>query len=99
MIGKKPRAVARTEARQEAGISGLIGRRPVSSYSYVKVSEGREDKLCECVVYLMLVTHEASTWREQRQRTRTWFPRDEAAALVEEGALAMMIRNLLQASG
>ena len=45
--------------------------------------------------FLMLVTHEAATWREQTQRTRSWFPRDEAAALVEEGALAMMIRTLL----
>jgi hypothetical protein len=46
-------------------------------------------------VFLLLVTQERSTWREQGQRTRAWFPKDEAAELVNEGPLAMMIRNLL----
>ncbi len=97
MIGKKPRVVAITEARQEAGIKGIVGRRPIGSYHYAKSMERGEDRLCECIVYLMLVTHEAPAWREQLQRTRTWFLRDEAAALVAEGALAVMIRNLLPA--
>jgi ADP-ribose pyrophosphatase YjhB (NUDIX family) len=98
MIGRKPRAVAVTEARQEAGIKGIIGRRPIGSYHYTKSIERGEDRLCECVVFPMLVTHEAPTWREQGQRTRAWFQRDEAAQLVNEGALAEMIRNLLQVS-
>ncbi len=42
----------------------------------------------------MLVTKEASAWREQAERTRAWFPRDMAADLVKEGGLALMIRNL-----
>jgi 8-oxo-dGTP pyrophosphatase MutT (NUDIX family) len=96
MIGRKPREVALTEARQEAGIRGIIGRRPIGAYSYTKTMERGEERLCECVVFLMLVTFEAPTWREQAQRTRRWFPRDEAAARVEEGALSLMIRNLLQ---
>jgi 8-oxo-dGTP pyrophosphatase MutT (NUDIX family) len=96
MIGRKPRDVALIEARQEAGIRGIIGRRPIGAYSYTKTMEHDEERLCECVVFLMLVTHEAPTWREQAQRTRLWFPRDKAAALVEEGALSLMIQNLLQ---
>jgi hypothetical protein len=95
MIGRKPRMVALTEARQEGGIKGIIGRKPIGSYHYAKAVTPGEERLCECIVFLMLVTHEAPTWREQKERTRQWFPRDEAAALVNEGALAIMIRNLL----
>lgn len=97
MRGQKPRSVAETEAREEAGIEGIISRKPIGSYPYAKVMEGGEIRLCECVVYLMLVTHEATDWPEQAERTRAWFPRDEAAALVEEGILALMIQSLLEA--
>ncbi len=99
MIGKRPRVVALTEARQEAGIKGIIGRRPIGSFHYTKSMERGEERLCECIVFLMLVTNEASTWREQGQRAREWFPRDTAAELVTEGSLAVMIRNLFQAPG
>jgi len=95
MVGRKPRVVALTEARQEAGIKGIISRKPIGSFHYAKTLDRGEERLCECIVFLMLVTHEALTWREQKERTRAWFPRDEAAELVNEGALAMMIRNLL----
>ncbi len=54
-----------------------------------------EERLCECVVFLMLVTNEAPSWREMAERRRGWFPRDVAAEMVEEGTLAIMIRNLL----
>ncbi len=95
MIGRKPRVVARTEARQEAGIKGIVGRKPIGSFHYMKSMPGTETRLCECIVFLMLVTEEAPTWREQAERTRAWFPRDEAAEMVNEGGLAAMIRNLL----
>ena len=99
MVGRKPREVALIEAREEAGIKGIIGRRPIGAYPYAKTMERGEERLCECIVFLMLVTHEAPTWREQAQRTRSWFPRDKAAELVEEGALSLMIRTLLEPPG
>lgn len=95
MAGRKPRVVALTEARQEAGIKGLVSRKPIGSYHYSKTMLGGETRLCECIVFLMLVTLELPSWREQTQRTRAWFARDEAAALVNEGSLAVMIQNLL----
>jgi hypothetical protein len=95
MLGKKPRVVATIEARQEAGIRGIVGRRPVGSFSYTKSLSRGEERLCKCIVFLMLVTHEAPTWREKAERRRAWFPRDIAAEVVDERVLAMMIRNLL----
>jgi 8-oxo-dGTP pyrophosphatase MutT (NUDIX family) len=97
MIGQKPRTVAKTEAREEAGIEGIISRKPIGTYPYTKIMDDGEARLCECVVYLMLVTHESADWPEQAERVRSWFPRDEAAALVEEGVLALMIQGLLEA--
>ena len=98
MLGRKPRVVALTEARQEAGIKGIIGRKPIGTYHYTKSMDGTETRLCECVVFLLLVTAESSSWREQAERTRAWFPRDQAAELVNEGALAVMIRTLQHAA-
>ena len=95
MIGKKPRVVATIEARQEAGIRGIVGRRPIGSFPYTKDLGLGEERLCECIFFLMLVTDEASTWREQAQRSRIWFPRDQAAEMVEEGLLAAVILTLL----
>ena len=59
MVGRKPRVVAMTEARQEGGIKGIIGRRPIGSYHYAKTVSPGEERLCKCIVFLMLVTHEA----------------------------------------
>lgn len=95
MARRKPSDVAAIEARQEAGIKGIVGRKPIGSYHYSKLMETGEDRLCECVVFLMLVTHEAVTWREQAERTRAWFPRDAAASLVAEGSLSVLIGSLI----
>jgi hypothetical protein len=97
MIGKKPRVVAEIEARQEAGIRGIVGRRPIGSFAYTKTMDWGEERLCECIVFLMLVTNEAPRWREMGERRRAWWPRDVAAEVVDEGALAEMIRTLLHA--
>jgi 8-oxo-dGTP pyrophosphatase MutT (NUDIX family) len=95
MVGKLPQAVASIESRQEAGIRGILGRQPIGSFSYYKTMACGEERLCECVVFLMLVTNEAPSWREMTERKRAWFPQDIAAELVRERALAVMIRSLL----
>jgi 8-oxo-dGTP pyrophosphatase MutT (NUDIX family) len=95
MQGHQPHLVAATEAWQEAGIKGIIGHKPMGSYYYAKSMPNGDDRLCQAVVFLLRVTLEASTWREQTQRIRGWFPRKVAASMVDEGSLAIMIENLL----
>jgi 8-oxo-dGTP pyrophosphatase MutT (NUDIX family) len=99
MVGRNPRVVAMTEAREEAGIKGFVGRKPFGSYHYAKCIAPGDDRLCECIVFLMLVTNEAQSWPEMSQRKRAWYPRDKAAALVWEGGLATMIRDLRHPPG
>jgi 8-oxo-dGTP pyrophosphatase MutT (NUDIX family) len=91
MVEHKPHKVAATEAMQEAGVVGIIWKKAIGSYHYTKLLPDGEDRLCEVVVFPLRVTQEATTWREQAQRQRAWFPRDAAASLVDEGGLALII--------
>ena len=68
MLGKTPRAVATIEAKQEAGIQGIVGRLPIGSFAYTKTMDDGAERLCEYVVFLMLVTNEAPSWREVSER-------------------------------
>jgi 8-oxo-dGTP pyrophosphatase MutT (NUDIX family) len=95
MAGKKPHAAAAQEALEEAGIQGNVARKPIGSYHYTKWISPAEDRLCEVVVFLMLVTVELASWPEQHERQRVWFRPGMAAALVDEGSLALMIENML----
>jgi 8-oxo-dGTP pyrophosphatase MutT (NUDIX family) len=99
IVGCKPREVAAIEAREEAGIEGTLSRKPIGSYVYAKVMDTDEVRLCECVVYLMRVTQEGSTWPEQSERRRAWFTQAQAADLVDEGSLALIIRDFLTTRG
>jgi 8-oxo-dGTP pyrophosphatase MutT (NUDIX family) len=91
MSGRKPHQVAAAEAHEEAGITGVIGKKPIGSYPYAKELPGSEDRLCQVVVYPLRLTLEAANWREGAERRRQWFLKDEAAALVDEGGLAQII--------
>ena len=91
MVGKKPRRVAEIEAFREAGVKGVIAKRPLGFYPYSKFLPGGEERLCLVEVYPLRVTLKAVTWREQAERERTWFRADEAARLVDEGGLGLLI--------
>jgi hypothetical protein len=52
-----------------------------------------ESRLCFVAVFPLRVTLEKVTWRETAERHRQWFPQDDAADLVDEGALAQIING------
>lgn len=84
---------AAREAMEEAGVAGKIGSKPIGVYRYRKV-EGETSRLLEVVVYLLKVKKEKKRWREQDQRSRTWFPLEMAARRVREARLAALILEL-----
>jgi hypothetical protein len=90
---RKPSIAASTEAAQEAGTKGAIGLKPIGEFPYTKTMSSGRDRLCVAVVYPLRVEVEMPKWREMKERTRRWFARDDAAAAVEEGALAEIIRE------
>jgi hypothetical protein len=93
IIGRKPHRIAAAEAYQEAGIKGVVGKKPIGSYAYTKTLEGGEERLCQVLVFPLRVSLEGVSWREMNQRQRFWFQKDIAAALVEEGGLAQIINE------
>jgi hypothetical protein len=95
IIGKKPHRVAEIEAFQEAGVKGVIHKKPIGAYPYSKSLPGGETRLCLVEVYPLRVTLEAVKWREQAERIREWFPAREATNLVDEGGLMQIMREWL----
>ncbi|GAB0120085.1 NUDIX hydrolase [Acidisoma sp. 7E03] len=89
--GKKPHRAAEMEAFQEAGVKGLMKKKPIGAYPYAKRLPNGEERLMHIEVYPLRVTLEVVKWRERKQRERRWFRAEEAAELVDEGGLAQII--------
>ena len=91
--GLKPRAVAAREACEEAGLLGTItGKHAIGVYHYEKQLPG-EQLLIEVRVFQFWVAQQLDNWPEKSQRETRWFDVAAAAALVNEGGLAEIIRS------
>ncbi len=83
---------AAREAGEEAGISGAVSSASAGHYNYVKVDRsGGDDVQCEVIVYPLEVDQVAAKWKEQKVRSRKWVSPEEAAELVEEPDLGVLI--------
>jgi 8-oxo-dGTP pyrophosphatase MutT (NUDIX family) len=94
MAGKKPHRAAQIEAFQEAGVKGIIAPKAVGSYSYPKILADGTERACLVEVYPLLVTIEATKWREQAERERAWFTLEESLIRVDDGGLGQLIAQL-----
>ena len=81
---------AAKEAREEAGISGKVGKQPLGRYSVQKWGG-----TCSVELYSMKVTRlfDESEWHENH-RGRKWLTPEKAAQQVSEDALKPFIRRL-----
>ena len=78
--GEQVRDAAIREAEEEAGLLGVLPRKPLGRYRRVN-----GDGSCRVDVYLMRVTGVLQHWMEDRHRRRRWMPvRDAAERLPEE---------------
>ncbi|PHJ94329.1 NUDIX hydrolase [Nostoc linckia] len=83
------------EAREEAGLIGRVRRKPLDSYRYWK--RGKNGwQLIEVVVHTMKVQRRLKRWSEQNQRQRRWLPLAEAAELIKEHELQLIMRQLAE---
>lgn len=85
---------ATREAREEAGVTGEIQKRPVGSYHYRKVFDDGLPVWCTVEVFALKVVDRLESWPEQGQRAARWFTLDDAAAAVDEPELGALIRDL-----
>lgn len=86
---------ARIEARQEAGVTGKIARKPFGRYRYWK-RLGDHFAWSDVAVFPLEVKRELSEWPEKHQRVRLWLPVEDAALMIDETELGSLIREFAQ---
>jgi phosphohistidine phosphatase len=77
--GERPREAAMREAEEEAGLLGVVGRKPLGRYTHIS-----GDCPCRVEVYPMRVTSVLEHWLEDRLRRRRWMRVPDAASRVRE---------------
>ncbi len=77
--GERPRDAAIREAEEEAGLRGVVDRKPLGRYVHVKRKDRRRVH-----VYLMRVTRVLEHWLEDNIRRRRWMRTEDAAACLRE---------------
>jgi 8-oxo-dGTP pyrophosphatase MutT (NUDIX family) len=91
--GKKGHQVAAKEAKQEAGVLGSISKKPIGAYIYWKRLPDHFE-LCEVRVFVLKAERQLSVWREKGQRRYGWFLVDDAVDLLDDPAMATLLRQL-----
>lgn len=91
MITLAARDAAAREAWEEAGVRGEIADVPFGVFRYRKRVKSGPPQRCQVDVYPLAVSVEAKDWPEKRQRQRRWVSAPEAARLVEEPDLRLLI--------
>jgi 8-oxo-dGTP pyrophosphatase MutT (NUDIX family) len=91
---QSPCASAAREAREEAGVVGVVGRDSIGSYSYKKRLKSGAIVSCVVRVFPLKVKRQQKSWPERGEREVQWFSRTKAAKAVRERALSEIIRSL-----
>jgi phosphohistidine phosphatase len=77
--GERPRDAAIREADEEAGLRGVVRRKPLGRYRHVNGNGS-----CRVDVYLMRVTDVRDRWLEDKHRRRRWMRIPDAIACLRE---------------
>ncbi|HJZ75211.1 MAG TPA: NUDIX domain-containing protein [Vicinamibacterales bacterium] len=77
--GELPREAAIREAEEEAGLRGVVARKPVGRYQHAK-----GNSLRRVDVYFMRVTRVLEHWLEDKIRRRRWMRVEDAAEFLRE---------------
>jgi phosphohistidine phosphatase len=91
--GEHPRDAAIREAEEEAGLRGVVTRKPLGRYRRLN---GRRP--CRVEVYSMRVTKVLEHWLEDKLRRRRWMRIHKATTCLRE-ELRTFIRGLEGAAG
>jgi ADP-ribose pyrophosphatase YjhB (NUDIX family) len=90
MPGRSLAGAAAREAFEEAGVKGVVDRRPIGKFRHIKQTM-MGDLEVSIVVHSMAVETEEKEWPERGQRMRRWFTFKEAAATVDSAELRQLI--------
>lgn len=96
MADKRPPEAAAVEAWEEAGVTGESGEEALGLYSYDKSRKSRDALPCVVAVFPLRVERLAAHFPERAQRRRRWFSAEEAARLVAEPELRVMLAQVAE---
>jgi 8-oxo-dGTP pyrophosphatase MutT (NUDIX family) len=82
---------AAREAFEEAGVRGKIRKRPVGTYHYDKRLKNGRLQHVRVAVFALQVETEADAYPELGQREKAWVSPIEAARLVDEPELMVLL--------
>jgi 8-oxo-dGTP pyrophosphatase MutT (NUDIX family) len=91
MKQKDPHEAAAIEALQEAGVRGKVRKKPVGSYTYLKMLDDGDVVPCVVDVFQIEATKQAEKYKEKGERTLAWVSPDEAARRVREIELKSLL--------
>ena len=97
MKGKSGRKAATVEAREEAGVVGVALKKPIGTYAYWKRLSNRFVSVI-ATLYMLPVAEELPEWEEASKRRRAWLKPADAAKLIDEPQLAVLVLRLSDAS-
>ena len=93
-MGTKPgHVVAETEAKEEAGVKGIVEHEPLGCFGYGKAMNEGLVLPCEVQVHALEVTGSIKDYKEQGERKLEWVSPGEAAERVAEPGLKRLIRS------
>ncbi len=90
---------AQIEAREEAGVVGEVSRKRIGQYRYWKRLE-THFALVRVTVFPLAFRRQMDDWPERHERIQTWLSPEDAALLIDETDLGVLILEFakLQAS-
>lgn len=83
--------VAETEAREEAGVKGIVEHDALGCFGYAKTMDEGLSLPCEVQVHALEVTGSVKDYKEKGQRRLEWVSPQVAAARVAEPGLKKLI--------
>jgi 8-oxo-dGTP pyrophosphatase MutT (NUDIX family) len=84
---------AAQEAFEEAGVQGRVDTKPIGHFDHTKNHLLAGPMLFTILVFPLEVSEELADWPEREQRSRRWFARAEALAVLQSNQLRDLIRN------
>lgn len=94
MDGKTAAEAALVEAKEKAGIDGIVSEKPIGSYRNIKIFDNGGSLPAQPVVYPILVSLELADWDKRDQRTRRWVRPKKAVKLAFEPDLKWFLIEL-----
>lgn len=89
--GIKSAKSAAQEAFEEAGVKGKIAKAPLGVYAYDKRLKNGRLQHVRVAVFALQVESEAEAYLELGQREKRWLPLAQAATLVDEPELMVVL--------